>query len=62
MKQLIGCRYELSLCFVAARTGQLPIFVLNASEYSIFRVVCLVICLLVLKFVSLFYQFPVPAE
>ena len=43
---------------IEARTGarQLPIFVLKASENSICRVVCLEIW----KFVSLFYQFPVP--
>ena len=43
---------------IAARTGtrQLPIFVLKASQNSICRVVCLEIW----KFVSLFYQFPVP--
>ena len=38
------------LRIIAARTGQLPIFVLKASENSICRVVCLV----VLKFISYF--------
>ena len=38
------------LRIIAARTGQLPIFVLKASENSICRVVCLV----VLKFIAYF--------
>ena len=45
------------IIIIAARIGQLPIFVLKASENSICREVCLEVC----KFVSLFYQFPVPA-
>ena len=45
------------IIIIAARTEQISIFVLKACKNSISREVCLEVC----KFVSLFYQFPVPA-
>ena len=56
-------KYAMNNCYLdkwkgyCGPTGQLSIFVLKASENSI----CWAVCLVVLKFVSLFYQFPVPA-
>ena len=48
--------YTQQHSFIVAWTGQLPIFVLKASENSI----CWEVCFDIYKFVSLFYQFPVP--
>ena len=60
---LIDARQTEVKCFflIVARTGQLPIFVLKASEISICREVCLDVFFFIFVCFAVCWQFPVPA-